>query len=195
MFQVMLNTNDTSEETFLTYTKYDRQEITKDLYMASGFWCARNYYKVIKLIHPFWAHDIHQNAMNTYHFYLEDLELIENSQMDLGKLFKEMKTLYGKIRVLEKIWHCIDINYNKRTKIDYSPMVVYRDEILEILEEALKSNDKVIIENVSAIVVSIHSVYTLNKDLNLFKQQSLAIYKKYKQNPLVNQNLKFLMQL
>lgn len=195
MFQVMVNTKDTSEETFLSYTEYDKQEITKNLFMVSGFWAARNYYKVIKLISPFWANEILQDTKAMYHFYLEDMDLINNSQMDLGTLFKNMKTLYGKVRVLEKIWHCIDIDESKKTKIDYSSMIAYRYEILEILEEALKSNEKVIIENISAIVMSLHSIYTLNEEVNWFKKQSLKIYEKYQYFPLVKQNLQCLLQL
>jgi len=196
MFQMMIDTKDTSEETYLNYTKYDLQPITDNLFMVSKFWATRNYYKVIQLIDPSWAFKIYNNTVNIYCLYIKDLELINsNNQNSLGKLFKKLKTLYGKVYLLEKIWEHVKINTNIHGQvIDYSPMIEYKDDILEILEESLASGDEIIIENISAIIIALHSVYTLDKDYNMFKEQSLKIYEKYKKNSVVAQNFKFLTQ-
>jgi hypothetical protein len=196
MFQVMLNTGDTSEETYLTYTDGDLFAITDGLFMVSKFWSTRNYYKVIKVINPFWALEIYQDTVNIYNQYLKDLELINNNvQDDIGKMFDNVKTLYGKLVVLDKIWEKINIRDNFSAPINYRPMIVYKEEILKILEDMFSLEDEDIIENISAIVLALHSVYTLDKNYNDFKKRSLEIYEKYKHNRIVAQDLRQLKRL
>lgn len=197
MFQVMSNLRDTSEETYLTYTANDLFMITDNFFIVSKFWIARNYYKVIKTINAIWALQIHQYAERLYNKYLNDLEFINaNPQCNIAELFNNVKTVYGRLVVLDKIWSKIEITDNCSRPIDYRPMIVYKEEILKTLEEVFSLGDDDIIENVSLIVLAMHSVYTLDKNYNDFKKRSLELYEKYAaNNRTIAQELKKLKTL
>lgn len=197
MFQVMSSLRDTSEEAYLTYTGNDLLMVSDNLFLVSKFWIARNYYKVLKIINAFWAFQIYQEAERLYNQYLEDLKLInDNSQSDAAEIFNSVKTVYGRLVVLDKIWSKIEITGNCSRPIDYKPMIIYKKEILRILEEVFSLGDDDMIKSVSAIIFAMHTVYTLDKNYNDFKKRSKELYEKYAvNNSIIAQELKKLKTL
>lgn len=190
MVQVMKFKKDASETAFLTYTDEDVSPISEDLYVISNFWVARNFYKAISIVNPSWGNEIYRNAVNIYSQYLEDLELINISNQDIGAVFTKVKTLYAKIDVLMKIWEKAKV---VEDKIDYRPLLtIFKEDILKILEEVLLIGEEDLIDEVSAIVTALHSTYSISdiNDLEDFKKRSLELYEKYHHIPVVNQILK-----
>lgn len=180
MFKVMVYTEDTSEEAFLTYPE-DVYPITENLNMISPFWLCRNLYKAINLVNPFWADKIYRDTVRLYHQYLQDKEIINNHTQDnIGELFSQVKTVYAKLKILDKIWDKARVNIETGF-VDYKPMIEYKDEILKMLKESFLLGDDDLIEGISQIILAIYSVKDKSDDkLISFKKEIYQLYEQYK---------------
>lgn len=194
MFQVMLNTKDTSELVFLGYTKFDHEKMPSSaVYRPSRFWCVRQYYHVVKMIDEQWAKDIHQQAQNIYSIFLDEDDLLKRGNIRLKDLFVQMRTVYGKLELIDKMWENLVVTDEKGMQINAEKLTAHQEDLLSILGMILSSGNKVLIENITALVLAIHLIG--NPVINKFKQESVILYEQHGHLKYVKENLESLKRL
>lgn len=107
-----------------------------------------------------------------------------------GNFMNEEKLL----KEIEKMWESLfNIDCKNMPKIQSSRVILLKKEILSLVKAALNSENKVLVENVTALVLAIYTAK--NPELDKFKKEIKKIYRKNKNKRYVKENYCFLKSL
>lgn len=176
MFLVMIETNSNEEETYLGYTDQDIEYTLNGTKRVTGYWISRNYYKAIKNARPGMAEQILSITQEDIFLYKTiDLPLLDNCRNEFSLTFRSLKTDYAKLALIDLIWS--KANYSN--KVSFSPLIEVKDQLFEIFEMCLRSENKSLIVNITLVFYAIFAVKSSRSEVEEIKNNFLKITKKH----------------
>lgn len=99
-------------------------------------------------------------------------------------LFLTLKTTEEKIKFIDNFYHLTKIN---NYSIDSSDLLKCKDCLYLILEDCLKTGDKILITNIKLVFYLIFAIKDFDKEIYNTKLKYVAILKKYNNIELLNE--------
>lgn len=109
-------------------------------------------------------------------YELFDKKLIEECKGNYFEVFKKVKTQYGKVGLLDKIWSNIKID---GYRIDYSSLIDFKEELYKIFEHCLKSGNETLITQVTCLFHAMFVIKGRENEVAEVKEIFLNLVKKY----------------
>jgi hypothetical protein len=116
--------------------------------------------------------------------------LLKRGNIRLKDLFVQMRTVYGKLELIDKMWENLVVTDEKGMQINAEKLTAHQEDFLSILGMILSSGNKVLIENITALVLAIHLIG--NPIVNKFKRESVILYEQHGHLKYVKKNLESL---
>lgn len=174
---VMLSTNSTDENDYINYTEQDITQIPKSRNQVSRFWICRSYYLALKHVWPSFASEVFSSSQIEYSKYINNdkktMSQIDNNYSDV---FMKLTTTTGKRQFIDKFWHKVKVDGNS---INYSPLIEYKECLLIILDECLKVDDEICIDNIITILYAIFALKDNPSEINELKSNFIKIVENY----------------